>query len=422
MATFKYINSNLRIGDKSATHRTSRSITWKNHTEEVWSEGNWATFKNYVENNCRGDDQTAMLIERVLNTLNKYTGVNAQTQLTRADANFLGIRPAMEAALVESLNNLSLGSSGTARSLLNYVVTDKGVSTAQNAGFSFESRLSEFIQRLSGKQDFNTLVSKRTLKSGKRKGQTETIRIDPAKSLRTGAKAVSVGSSFRNVVMPDIDILYQDIINGVGDQVAKEVTQSSDDMLKLGYKVPDKADISVPANISIYADYGPTIQRFLEAIRGARFSLKNTSQKEITIGSTKDPTRLRGFADLFLRGRGYNFAGLCSFVFASKNSDNETVQRYTDWGRIFYELMGAGQFQNNTFTLVDYLIINSYTPDGKDGYVRVYSMKSLVKNAPMGESNPPFKIFNKGGEKYPEHAGSVEVDLTQLPKSFLITS
>lgn len=417
---FIYVNSNLRIGKEPEHHYKERTITWVDSTRDIWSQGSWDSFKAYINANCHGSTRGAQVIEKVLNTLGKYAGneyAATNIPLTNNEMQSLGITDVIASDLVKNLAKTDLGTSGVAMSLLDYFVTGKGVQTAQNAGFSFESRLSEFIQRLSGTKNFQTYIDS--------KGKTQST----AKALRSGTKQLSVGQTLRDISLEDINYLYNYVVDETGKKVRQEVDikTNSDGIFKFGYAVTGKADITVPTTLNVTGEYGPVIEDFLRTIRGKKLSLKNTSESQITIDSTKDPTRLMGFADLFLQGKGYNIAGLASFVFASRNSKKEDVQRFADWGRIFYGLMGAGQYsrgqEKNDYQLVDYLIINSYTPrKTQSGQVRVFSMKDLIPSAaPNVSYDPPFKIYNNTEFGY--HGGEIQLNLPALmPQSFKFIS
>lgn len=431
---FNFSNTNLRIDSPAKTHHTDR-ILWASSSLEVWEKGDWNRFLSNIDHFGvgRGSTKDANFIQEVLNILGKYVGkLTPYAGITQADKDFLQIDDVMAEELFNQLKSVHLGGSGTALSLVNYI-TGEGAQTAQNAGFSFESRFSELIQRLAGKQDFDIIKEKRKIKlkkpelitKGKKKGQYRTERIeikitDERKSLRTGQQMVKVGNNILSDAIDIVENIENDVVENL-EQGIKNQSEESKKIGKIGYMVPDKADIRVPLKMQIYTEYSPIITKFLEAVRGKSFSLKNTSQSIIKIGSTNDDQRLKGFASQFFNGR-FNSAGIATFIYASRRAGEQKgdtqVLRYTNWARIFYELMGAGQFDkmgNELF--VDYIIINSYKPDGTSGYINVFTVQDLLKNAPESDPTQIFKIASKDGHPY---AGPIELNLTtQLPKQFI---
>lgn len=414
---FIYANSSIRVGEEPASHRTgSRELDWYPHSSDLWGDINWTQVKTYVNTYCHGTANGAKVIEKTLNVLDKYTGENKQTSIAKEDLAY-GITK----DLVLNLNNLSMGTSGSAQSLLKYITSKEpgAINTAQNAGFSFENRLSEFIQRLTG--DIEVL--------------------DP-KALKTGGQQVFAGEGVmfylgdytentQNKVIKDMsktdrDKLVKEIIEQTGidfknivTYVYKEVQREIDgkiqpDIAVVTYKVPQKADITTGSYLTINADYGGLVSKFLAIISNSRLSLKNTSESIIKLGSTNDNTRLRSFVSQFVQKIDRSFASICTFIFSSKNSGNQQVKRYLDWARILYELLGTGQhleLNSRENILVDYLIVNSYNPNGTSGQATVFNVKDLINNFPDGPYNPPFSIYGA------EHTDEVVLNLNQV-KSF----
>lgn len=408
--TFIYANSNIRIGDKPISSRpNSKTFTWYDHSKAVWENINWQKVRSEIDKNCHGTTENAKLIEEILNRLDKYTGNNRQTNVQSDDLAF-GITQ----DLVNQLGLVSTGSSGAAQSLLKYVLKD---GMADNIpGFSFENRMSEFIQRIFG--------------------NTKTGSNFDIKALRTGGESVFVGESimfyfgdylkgvdFTNLkdkdktnlakqIMEQINIDFKNIVTYTYQEISRNINgKIQKDIAVVAYKVPQKADISVPNNMEIEASYSPQINKFLNILQGSKLSLKLTASSSIKLGSTNDNTRLRGFISSFIENLNKDFATVCTFIFASKNSKNVTVQKYLDWARIIYELLGTGQrFKLDSYDnlLVDYLIVNRYKTNGSSGAVTVFNVKDLIsKNLPDSDYSPPFRIDNKKADENGKNSGSV---------------
>lgn len=418
--SFLYKNGNIRIGKEPATHREgSKEVNWFAHSENVWKGIDWNRVRSYITINCHGSSSGAKFIENTLNLLDKYTGKNSQQQqLTQADRDALGVTSTMEAALLANLRDLDLGSS-TAQSLLRYLVTEEGLSTAENAGFSFEKRLSELIYRLAAGNTEGSQQQRLAYRSGGRAadvGNTAMFVFGSYDSPQSAQKAISSGKARQELMKFLLDDLGEDCSDFIGYTyrvITDELDKTKSQIAIMSYKVPSKADITVPQNLAIHATYGPTIGRFLREIQGKQLSLKNTHTGKITVGSTNDNVRLRGFAEEFLTGIDKSFGNLSTFIFASKNSQNETVQGYLDWGRIIYELTGVSQNLWDPITgtsqniLVDYLVVNNYDVSGTGGKVSVFSVKDFFTHMPS-TTTEPFKFENKA------HTGRVETTLTNL--------
>lgn len=407
--SFIYANSSIRVDGVQDPHKD-----WYPTAAALWNQHiNWDGAKAYISQNCHGTTAGAKIIELTLNTLNKYTGKNGLTTVTKQDNLAYGITQ----DLIDSLRQLDLGET-SARSLLNYVVTGEGQSTALNAGFSFESRMSEFIQRLAGTDEFSSKSERQKLRSGAEytyAGESTMFYLGDFSA--TASKKGN--ANLVKTILDDMGKEYSDLVTYIYEEVQRNIDGNiQPDIAVVAYKVPQKADITVPSYMTISSSYGPLVSNFLRVISNARISLKNTSQAQITLGATNDNTRLRAFISQFANGIKKDFATVCTFLFSSKASGNSTVQRYLDWSRIIYELTGAGQRANlndKNSLLVDYLIINNYTTNGSSGQASVYSMKDLINAFPIpnGNYDPPFKIFNKGGDS---HAGEVKIDLNEVAK------
>lgn len=395
---FIYANSAIRVDGAKDPHKD-----WYPNAVAVWNQHiNWDGISSYITQNCHGTKEGAKTIETTLNTLSKYTGYGAQTSVQSEDLAY-----GITSDLVQSLNQLSMGSSGTAQSLLNYIVTGQGALTAMNAGFSFETRLSEFIQRLA-----------------------DTYTGDE-KALRTGAESVYAGEStmfylgqgnlsnqaraaLTKQILADMGKEYSDFCSYIYEEVQREINgKLQPDIAVVAYKVPQKSDVIADNYMDIKSSYGSLVQSFLQVISNARLSLKNTSESQIKLGSTNDNTRLRAFITQFATGLDKKFSTICTFIFSSKASGNATVQRYLNWARIIYELIGAGQTTTRGQSedlLVDYLIVNNYNASGTSGRVSVFNVKDLFVNLPYGNYDPPFKIYNAGGTG----EGTVELNLNAI--------
>lgn len=396
---FLYGNSKIRVGEPSRHPRTLLTTTWYPDAKSLWSYVDWSAAQSYVYSNCHGTPGGAMWIELALNKLDKYVGANGQTTV---DPNDLGF--GINQALVSTLNEISLGTSGTALSLLSYKIGGSPAATATNAGYSFEHRMSEFIQRLA-----------------------DTFQGD-VKAYNTGADQVYVGyaqlaggytgkvdsAKLHKAILEDINRDASSMFSYMFDEIVKKIDGSVDSEIALmSYKVPQKADITVPNDLVIHGRYGPLVTGFLQAISGARISLKNTAaNSSIKLGETNDNTRLRGFVSQFANNIARDFASVCTFIFASKNSGK--VDKELDWARILYELLGTGQHMSvmgDDNLLVDYLIINQYDAGGSGGHASVFNVKDLISAFPQGDYYPPFKISGSN------HEGPVTLDLNSV-KSF----
>lgn len=413
---FIYANSSIRVDGVPDSHKDwyPNALTlWNNHI-------NWTQAKDYINSKCRGSLAGAKTIETTLNRLDKYTGLLAEDKVSSDDLAY-GITQ----DLVNNLNQLNLGET-TAISLLNYFFTAQskttapyaGSSTAMNAGFSFESRLSEFIQRLTGETQFKGNAGGR-LRTGANSvyaGESLMFYLGDHNTRSDGSK-INIFNEKNKValtkaILEDLNRTYKDFVSYIYEPVIRNINGKLEkDIAVVAYKVPSKIDITVPSVLTIKASYGPLVNHFLNVIRGARLSLKNSIDTDITLGSTNDNTRLRAFITQFANNLDKKFSTICTFIFASKKSGNTTVQRYLDWARILYELIGTGQTTTRgqkEDLLVDYLIINNYKNNSlSGGKVSVFNVKDLVNGFPDREYNPPFVIH--GADK----TGPVSLNLTK---------
>lgn len=395
---FIYANSSIRVDGVPDSHKNwyPNALTlWNNHI-------NWDQAKSYISAKCHGTTAGAKIIETTLNTLDKYTGNNAKTSVQKNDLAY-GITQ----DLVNSLNQLSMGST-TAKSLLNYLVTGEGTSTAINAGFSFESRLSEFIQRLAN-QYANDPKALRTGSDSVYAGESTLLYLDTNHSISKEER-----SKLLKKVLADAGRDLSDLTSYIYEEIQQEINGKLElNIAVVAYKVPQKSDIIASNYMSIQSSYGPLVSNFLQIISNARLSLKNTQQPQIKLGSTNDNTRLRSFISQFASGIEKKFSTICTFIFSSKKSNNTTVSRYLDWARIVYELIGAGQSTNRNTSedlLVDYLIVNNYNAQGIEGKARVFNVKDLLLNLPTNDY-APFVLHDEQG-KY--HEGPVELNLKKV--------
>ena len=409
MAKNFLFSGNIRVGPEPATHRSgSRTFTWYKHSSDLWKHVNWNQANSFIQSHCQGSTQGAAIIEKTINILDKYVGENGKQSLQPEDAQYLS--DGLYSELIQSLNNISLGRSGTALSLLNYQIGTEKWATAENAGFSFETRLSEFIQRLFQITDFSSDKMRKALRSGGQMAEVGGSELYYLGHYEGKANDISKNQFLKSVV-DDI----KDFGANLRTYAYKEITKKLDngkyqtDVFLTTYKVPQKADITIPNYMSIHSRYGSLVESFLKEVQGRKFSLKNTSKgEEIKLGSTKDSTRLRGFLSEFAKGIDISFGNIATFVYSSKASGNEEVHKYLDWARIVYELLGTGQhFQPGDNLLVDYLIINNYV-SGQGGHASVFNVKDLIANIPGANYDPPFKISGAN------HEGPVTLNFKSL--------
>lgn len=428
--TFIYANSNIRVGQEPATHRSgSHNLTWYSHAEDAWANINWEKVRHHINENCHGTTEGAKIIETTLNILDKYTGKKKtrQTILQAEDEDF-GITQ----DLIDQLGSVSMGSSGSAQSLLRYVLK-KGMDK-NTPGFSFENRMSEFIQRLMGDATKRKKFNIKALETGKESvfvGESVLFYLgDYVKNTNLSNLSKSARSALVNRIMEETKIDFKNLVTYVYENVARQIDgKEQDDIAVVTYKVPQKADITAK-DLSQYqimlieASYGKLIGDFLRTINGAKLSLKASTSSSIKLGSTNDNTRLRGFVSEFVDHINKDFATICTFIFASKNSKSVKVQKNLDWARVLYELLGTGQRSDIDITksknlLVDYLIIDRYKTNGSQGTAVVFNVKDLIPNFPIDNYSPPFRIDNKNADENGKNSGSVvELNLGQA-KNFV---
>ena len=418
--TFIYSNSNIRVGEEPASHREgTRSLQWFEHSEEAWGNINWDIVKARIANECHGTREGARVIETTLNVLDKYTGKNRKTTVSAKDQQDFGITQ----ALIDQLQYVS--TDAVSASLLKYMLkpgVDKNV-----PGFSFEERMSDFIQRLLGDssqgEDFDT---KKFVAGKDRVYAGESVLFyfgDHVKDVDFSNLKEKDRADITKTILDQTKIDYKNLVSYVYKNIEREIDGiTRQDIAVVAYKVPQKADIIANTSMEITATYGKLVQDFLTVIKGAKLSLKNHIDPTIKLGSTNDLTRLRGFITEFLEGVKKNFSTVCTFIFASKKSRSKKVQRYLDWARILYELLGTGQMADFTGKkqgenlLVDYLVINRYKPDGSSGKVTVFNVKDLIsKSIPQIDYKPPFNFEGSNRE------GPVVLNFGQA-KNFVFSS
>lgn len=421
--TFIYSNSSIRVDNEPAFHRkNSKTFSWYANAESVWQHINWNEVSQRIEEYCHGTTENAKIIEQTLNILDKYTGRNRQKTVQPDDLAF-GITQ----DLVNQLGLVSMGHSGAAQSLLRYILKDGMDSNIP--GFSFENRMSEFIQRIFGNKSRSKNFDIKALETGRESvfvGESIMFYFgDYVKGVDFAGLKNKDKTNIANQIMEQIKIDFKNIVTYTYQEIEREIDgKIQKDIAVVAYKVPQKADISVPDNMIIQASYSPQIDKFINILRGSKISLKASTTSSIKLGSTNDNTRLRGFVSSFVENIHKDFATICTFIFASKNSKNTTVKKYLDWARILYELLGTGQRSSLEVydnLLVDYLIITRYKTNGSSGAAIVFNVKDLIKGFPNSNYSPPFRIDNKNADENGKNSGSVvELNLGQA-KNFVLS-
>ena len=432
--TFIYANPSIRVDNEPASHREgTRQIEWFDNSKDLWNRINWNTVHDRINAECHGTSKGAKIIETTLNVLDKYTGrkKNRQTVLQSGDEDF-GITQ----DLIDQLSMVSMGSSGAAQSLLKYTLKpgmDKNI-----PGFSFENRMSEFIQRLMGDTTKGKKFNIKALETGANNvyvGESLMFYLgDHVKNTDLSNLSDYKRSKLVKEIMEQTNIDFNNLVSYIYEEVSREIDGAiQPDIAVVAYKVPQKADITVgeipeEKTMQIEASYGKLAADFLRTISGAKISLKNSTSSSIKLGSTNDNTRLRGFVSEYVEKINKDFATICTFIFASKNSKDITVQKYLDWARILYELQGTGQRlqldnkRQGEDLLVDYLVINRYKSDGSAGSAIVFNVKDLIANFPNANYYPPFRFDDKNADENGKNSGSVVVLNLGQAKKFVFST
>lgn len=178
------------------------------------------------------------------------------------------------------------------------------------------------------------------------------------------------------------------------ERMQKKTPQSLKNIEKIQANI-GKADVSVPY-IHIEEDGDPFIKKFLQAISGANFSLKNYSsfkkdveerivEKEATniklhLGDTVLPKSVMGALSEILQveeQQGVFYRGMEILSGRSEDPDTATyeeVSKHFSHLRFIYELRGSGLTQNGSLQTVDFIIWND--PDSEK--IAVRSTASLI--------------------------------------------
>lgn len=416
--SFIYSNSDIRVGEEPGSHRSgTRQLEWFDNSENLWDHIDWNQVNSYIDTYCHGTSYGAKVIEKTLNVLDKYTGKNGEQVVRQEDMLAYGITQ----DLITNLHQLNLGDTGSAQSLLKYTISNQkeAQNTAQNAGFSFEKRFSEFVQRLAGKTEMSEKEALSLRAGGERVYAGESVMFYLGDYAKDNKPAKNMSNKEKDALVEEVKrqlgIDFKNLVTYVYKETQREIDgKLQPDIAVATYKVPQKVDIEAGNYMTITSSYGSLVQEFLNVISNARLSLKNTGETMAKLGSTNDNTRLRSFVSQFVNKINKNFATICTFIFASKKSENQVVKKYLDWARILYELLGTGQYAEDATgkktkqdILVDYLVVNHYT-SGKSGKATVFNVKDLLKNIPQSAYNPPFSIYGS------DHTGEVMLNLNQI--------
>lgn len=200
-----------------------------------------------------------------------------------------------------------------------------------------------------------------------------------------------LGEDFKERFGGGLELEIQKIVQGAnGSQLGQLIVRQGAGTGKVDTSIQFKATGGFTSTTS------ELLNQMANELATHTFSLKNYTVDTLNSWggvSLGDANKFRFYGHFFqgaTKGtKQLNYADLCTFIYASENSNDSQVKRYLSWARYIYELTGLGQDDE-----VDYLIIN----EGTHGIVRVYSVKDLLSDMPNGDPRASYKnvLVTKG--------------------------
>lgn len=365
------------------------------HAVRMWdSEINWTTIRQKVRNNVHGTTKEAKLIENGLRMINQIM-LKQSNNLTDDEKDIL-----------KDITRVQVGEGHIAQSLLQY---SKGFG-ANAYGNSFEKHFDELLQSFFNQTDDNTSYRSGTVKTqvlpfnktdistlGVNIGRINLDILGYGTKILSGDSYKTIREEIRKVVKEDTGKSLQELLGRFLEFEYKN-EQGKKQLFVYRMGVQQKIDIDVPTTVQINADLSPEMQQLATAMVGKTFSLKNYSSQTVEgltflgpgvgIGDAAFDRRLSSFL-YFAKDGQVNAADAATFVYATENSTYapKTMQRYTSWMRILYELFGVGQRADNR--LPDYFVVNLHDL----GQVRVINTLDYLKGMPR--EYPSFLLDNQ---------------------------
>lgn len=354
---------------------------------QLWDDKiDWETVKSRVKANTKGSQAEADKIKCLMLIVEKDLTEDWSPLTTE------------ERALIRE--NFAWASNPLAKTLLEYTVD------GTKHGLVFEQRLDElinalYVERVNSVAGQDRVASPLNIKVSDLPGGKDIIGKTTI-SVTGANKGKLTDTSWNNIkalIDADIQAFYAKELGGMSYDIIQSIegeTSSVSDVIIRSAEKDQKIDINVPTNLTITSEPGTVLNELGQLMMGRTFSLKNYGFKNasaIDVGNASEFRRMSSF--WFFATNENNFADVCTFVFATRNSKTVTVQKYVSWVRVLYEIMGAGQtWDGKSGRLVDYLVINMHDKKGAEGLV-IKSTLGFLKDMPKGN---PSSFFNASNE------------------------
>lgn len=424
--SFRVIGTKVLSGKSKAHPIGNFAFTRYNHASNMWKSEIWDNnvvkrVKAQLEANG-SNEKDAQEIQRIINWV--ATILNKAVQSAQ-QPNSVSISPE-EADVIRSLGlvrwiNKTQGESHLAMSLLDFV------SDGKYQGVSFENRINELFRSLfvgGEAMDFregkttNTIRADEMINVKKQLGDqvfeqvVELINSDSQIKKNAqesgsfslgGAKYQDLRTAIRSHILEAANLNLNNLFNGPGIEVFFNRSQGGaiQNVIITKVRKQQKIDINVnnqSAPLEIDRSLHKDLQNLAELIRGKSFTLKNyleTTYKKsgYSLGDTSEG---RMWSALFTYASGNTtYSDVATFIYSTREVGEQkrkdsTLERYEDWGRTIYELLGVGSRGDNR--IPDYFIGNVYTADQLGtGKVIVHSTLKYLDGAPYGTNSFVFK-------------------------------